>query len=168
MPGIPPATSYACLLEHCSCGVTVVASGFVPQCHTPAQGASPAVLHDHAYINTCLRLFVALSASGNVYGILPMSTAKQVSIYLMLVHQVSLTAQGPCRTPLEPTRLKYSDLAARGLTPCVCGVPFLCMCLPAGHRVLPVLCPAVLHGREAAGGAHQADAPAATCPPACV
>jgi auxin influx carrier (AUX1 LAX family) len=26
--------------------------------------------------------------AGNVYGILPMSTAKQLSIYLMLVHQV--------------------------------------------------------------------------------
>lgn len=34
-----------------------------------------------------LLLFPALTA-GNVYGILPMSTAKQLSIYLMLVHQV--------------------------------------------------------------------------------
>jgi hypothetical protein len=32
-------------------------------------------------------------ATGNVYGILPMSSAKQVSIYLMLVHQVRLLLQ---------------------------------------------------------------------------
>jgi hypothetical protein len=30
----------------------------------------------------------AAAAAGNVYGILPLTLAKKVSIYLMLVHQV--------------------------------------------------------------------------------
>ena len=35
------------------------------------------------------------TAAGNVYGILPMSSAKQISIYLMLVHQVGSAAIVP-------------------------------------------------------------------------
>jgi hypothetical protein len=38
---------------------------------------------------------VSICAAGNVYGILPMSSAKQISIYLMVIHQVGSAAIAP-------------------------------------------------------------------------
>jgi hypothetical protein len=51
---------------------------------TPVDNATLVV----ANVLTCNKHSPYLSPAGNVYGILPMSTAKQVSIYLMLTHQV--------------------------------------------------------------------------------
>jgi hypothetical protein len=60
----------------------------------------------------------AVCRAGNVYGILPMSTAKQVSIYLMLTHQVSPAVLSNWSVKLQKHCCRLTGLAGASTSKC--------------------------------------------------